>query len=109
MGGPSPKEGLIQVYYNNTWGSVCDQLWDKKDADVVCRMMGYIGSTDPKSGADYGKGNGTIWLNNVQCTGSESSLFSCVHDGLRNHTCTNGNEANVSCFGPDGIISYRFT
>ena len=76
---------------------------------MVCRMMGYIGSTGPKSSVEYGKGNGTIWLNKMQCKGSESSLFSCVHDGLRNHTCTNGNEANVSCTGPEGIISYRFT
>lgn len=109
VGGASQKEGLVQVYYNNTWGSVCGQTWDKKNADVVCRMLGYINSTEPRNGADYGKGNGTIWLNNVQCTGTENSLFSCVHDGWRNHTCTSGNEANVSCIGPDGIISYCFT
>ena len=46
-GGPSLKEGIVQVYYNNTWGSICDQMWDKKEADVVCRMMGYTGSTEP--------------------------------------------------------------
>ncbi len=94
----------MQVYYNNAWGSICGQTWDKKNADVVCRMLGYLKSSEPSNGADYGKGNGTIWLNSVQCTGTEKSLFSCVHDGWRNHTCTSSNEANVSCIGPDGII-----
>ncbi|KAL9965302.1 hypothetical protein ACROYT_G029080 [Oculina patagonica] len=101
VGGVSPKEGLVQVYYNNTWGSICGQTWDKKNADVVCRMLGYLRSSEPRNGADYGKGNGTVWLNSVQCTGTENSLFSCVNDGWRNHTCTSGKEANVSCIGPD--------
>lgn len=92
----------MQVYYNNIWGSVCDHMWDEKDADVVCRMVGYTGSTQPNNNADYGQGNGTIWLNNVQCAGNESSIFSCAHDGLRNQTCASGNEANVSCVGTHG-------
>lgn len=102
VGGPSLNEGLVEVYYNNTWGSVCDQMWDKQDADVFCRMMGYTGSTEPKSSAGYGKGSDTVWLNNVQCTGNENSLFSCAHDGLRNHTCSSGNEATATCTGPYG-------
>ena len=105
VGGSSPREGLVQVYYNNTWGSVCDQMWDAKDADVVCRMIGYTGAAEPKKDVDYGRGNGTTWLNNVQCSGNESSLFSCAHDGLRNHTCERGNEVNVSCLGTHGNVN----
>ncbi|XP_078379154.1 scavenger receptor cysteine-rich domain-containing protein DMBT1-like isoform X1 [Oculina patagonica] len=99
IGGPSPKEGLVQVYHNNIWGSVCDQMWDAKDSDVVCRTLGYTGSTQPNTKADYGQGSPTMWLNNVQCAGNESSIFSCTHDGLKMHACTNGNKANVSCVG----------
>lgn len=102
IGGPSPKEGMVQVYYNNIWGSVCDQMWDAKDADVVCRTLGYTGSTQPNNDAHYGQGSATIWLNNVQCAGNESSILSCAHDGLKMHTCANGNKANVSCVGTHG-------
>ena len=102
-GGQSVKEGLVQVYYSNTWRYVCDHNWDKKDADVFCRMLGYTGSsTDSKSGTDYGSGNGVYWLNNVQCAGNEKSIFSCAHDGLKKQACANGKEAKAVCVGQEG-------
>lgn len=79
--------GLVQVYYNNTWGWVGADQWDKKDGDVVCRMMDINGSLPLISNFsisrhDYqGKQNQTMWINNVQCSGRESSLNSCVNDG----------------------------
>ena len=81
-------------------------MWDANDADVVCRTLGYTGSTQPNNKADYGQGNGTVWLNNVQCAGNESSIFSCNHDGLKMHSCANGNKANVSCDGTHGNIAF---
>ena len=81
-------------------------MWDAKDADIVCRMLGYTASTQPKNNADYGQGNGTIWLNNVQCAGNENSIFSCKHDGSKMHSCANGNKANVSCDGTHGNIAF---
>ena len=102
IGGPSDKEGLVQVYYDNTWGHICDENWDKLDADVFCRALGYTGSTDTKRGSSYGSGNGVYWLNNVQCFGNEDSLFSCANDGLKKQGCPNGQEAKVVCVGPEG-------
>lgn len=102
-GGPSAKEGLVEVYYSNTWGYVCDQNWDKEDKDVFCRMLGYTGSSSASKGsANYGSGNGFYWLNNVQCVGNEDSILSCAHDGLKKQGCANGDEAKVVCVGPEG-------
>lgn len=53
-GGSEPNEGRVEVLYNRTWGAVCDDYWDKADADVVCRELGFPEALTP---ANFGEGS----------------------------------------------------
>ena len=86
-GGSTANEGYIEALGSNgQWGGVCDDHFDKKDADVVCRMLGYPSAeeffnyyNDHKFGrAPSGR---NFVLDDLQCTGSESSIFDCPNSG----------------------------
>ena len=97
VGGNGVNTGRVEVYYNNTWGTVCDDAWSLNDAAVVCRELGFLGAASYTCCAAFGQGNGTIWLDGVGCTGSESSLSSCSHQGWGRHSCSHSEDAGVNC------------
>ena len=37
------KSGIIEVCYEGVWGSVCDDDWGNKDANVACKQLGFFG------------------------------------------------------------------
>ena len=48
--------------------------------------------------AYFGKGNGSIHLDNVQCGGFENSLSFCKHNGIGKHNCQHHEDASVICY-----------
>ena len=91
-------EGRVEVNYNSGgWGTICDDLWDIEDADVACRMLGFKSAFSYKRHASFGEGSGIIWLDNVLCQGTESSLLKCSHNGIVNHNCKHSEDAGVVC------------
>jgi len=51
--------------------------------------------------ATFGQGDGPIFLDSVECTGDESSLAECQHQGVASHDCSHSEDAGVVC--PGGI------
>ena len=37
---PSSNEGRVEICYNNTYGTVCDDFFDERAASIVCDGVG---------------------------------------------------------------------
>ncbi|NXX50889.1 DMBT1 protein, partial [Tricholaema leucomelas] len=97
LNGPNRCAGRVEVLHNHMWGTVCDDGWDLEDAAVVCRQLGCGTALWALSGAYFGRGHDPIWLDEVECTGAEESLFSCVTRAWGHNNCVHGEDAGVVC------------
>ena len=60
-----------------------------------------------RSGIKYGQGFGNILLDNILCTGRESSLLECSHNPLGVSNCDHSEDAGVVCGGMQKIKNSR--
>ena len=58
-----------------------------------CPFLGVAALTH----ASFGQGTGRIWLDNVQCTGSQRALMDCAASSSGNDSCTHAQDAGVRC------------
>ena len=125
VNGTGPNVGRLEICIQGRWGTVCDDHWKEANAQVVCRQLGY--SPDGKIyywyscsyiwsccliiqrkttlilGAEFlgrayfGAGNGSIYLDDVICSGSESTILQCNHSLNGQHNCHHGEDVSVHC------------
>ena len=81
------------------WGTVCDDDWDMVDANVVCRQLNCGLAMAVGTSAQFGQGSGSIWLDNVDCTGGEADLSQCGNLGWAVHNCYHYEDVAVYCRG----------
>ncbi|XP_068519858.1 deleted in malignant brain tumors 1 protein-like isoform X1 [Anas acuta] len=99
VNGPDPCTGRLEVFYNGTWGTVCDDHWSLAEARVVCRQLGCGMGLSAVGGARYGRGEDPIWLDNVQCSGTEAALSECRARPWGDHNCGHGEDVSIVCSG----------
>ena len=37
-----PLEGRVEVLVGREWGGVGEDMWDTREAEVVCRQLGFL-------------------------------------------------------------------
>ncbi|XP_047571995.1 macrophage scavenger receptor types I and II isoform X2 [Lutra lutra] len=97
VGGRGPHEGRVEIFHNGQWGTVCDDHWELRGGQVICRSLGYQGVQTVHKGAHFGQGTGPIWLNEVFCFGRESSIEDCKISQWGVRGCSHAEDAGVTC------------
>uniref|UniRef100_A0A663N8Y3 SRCR domain-containing protein n=1 Tax=Athene cunicularia TaxID=194338 RepID=A0A663N8Y3_ATHCN len=99
VGGEDGCSGRVEVWHRGSWGTVCDDSWDMRDAEVACRQLGCGPAVSALREAAFGMGTGPIWLEQVECRGTEPSLQDCCARSGDGGACRHKEDAAVRCSG----------
>lgn len=97
VNGTDRCSGRVEIHHDGQWGTVCDDHWDIKDAQVVCKELDCGTALAAKPLAYFGKGIGEIWLDDVECFGNETSLLHCQKSTFGDNNCGHSEDAGVAC------------
>ncbi|NXL07073.1 DMBT1 protein, partial [Mesembrinibis cayennensis] len=110
VNGPHRCAGRVEVFHNQQWGTICDDGWDLNDAAVVCRQLGCGTAVSAPGLSGFGQGSGPIWLDGVNCLGTEATLAACPVKPWGHHACNHMEDASVVCSGnPHHVFTVRWT
>ena len=98
----SVLKGRVEVRLpgSGEWGTICNDHFDLRDANVVCRMLNHTAADRIFSPAlQYGvvRDNVSIWLDNLKCRGDEQALMECKHRGWGLSNCGHFEDVGVAC------------
>ncbi|KAK3106043.1 hypothetical protein FSP39_011576 [Pinctada imbricata] len=102
--GGSNDTGRLEVYHDGRWGTVCDDNTDYRVAEVVCRQLGFdsedhVWYTKTVTSSRFGLGNGTVWLDELSCNGTELTVDECSHRPWGQNDCGHDEDLAVYCNG----------
>ncbi|XP_061754239.1 scavenger receptor cysteine-rich domain-containing group B protein [Nerophis ophidion] len=92
-------QGRVEIYHQGRWGTVCDDDWDVREAEVVCQQIGCGHVISAHTNSYFGYGTGHILLDNIDCQGNEPQLTKCASLGWGNHNCGHHEDAGITCSG----------
>ena len=83
--GRSSLEGVVEVYYKGSWGTICADGWSA--GEVLCKelKLGHVVEAKIVGQSRFKRSDGykdmKIWLSGVDCKGQENSILECKHKG----------------------------
>jgi hypothetical protein len=89
-------QGRLEIFHEGLWGTVCDDDFRVIDAEVACKQLRFLfGNVLPANTHDAG--SGPIWLDDVDCVGTENALSDCPHPGWGQHNCEHSEDVGILC------------
>ncbi|XP_015679618.2 macrophage receptor MARCO [Protobothrops mucrosquamatus] len=88
------NRGRVEILHKGQWGTICDDLWDVNSGNVICRMLGFNRAVSTFTAP---AGSGQIWLDDVQCSGNEPSIYLCSKREWGENNCSHSEDAGVEC------------
>ena len=98
----------LEVMHLHEWGTVCDNGFTDKNAEFVCKMMGFSRGLFKQMCATNGDfascaantgGEGRVWLDDVYCYGFERKIDGCRHKPWGQNRCHHKQDVGVCCSG----------
>lgn len=106
--GTSRCSGRVEILHEGNWGTVCDDKWGMQEVAVVCRQLNCGTPIQAKYKAYYGRGEGRVWLDDVECRGKEKALSDCPKRGYGDNNCDHDEDAGVVCSGNKKSTHFTF-
>ena len=95
--GPSPWEGKVEIWFNNTWLPVCMRSY-QYEYKIACRQLGYEWM---KSYHNNTNGKDNMFLHNFRCDADQSdNITDCNRKNWTSSSSCTANVLYVSCKTP---------
>lgn len=89
-------KGNLEVFYNGTWGNVCENGIDKETASLICRELN-CGTTGTEYWSKARLKFAPNWLDDLKCRKHDATLWHCQSSPWRNNKCNR--VAHITCIG----------
>ncbi|KAJ8000276.1 hypothetical protein DPEC_G00203160 [Dallia pectoralis] len=100
-GGLDRCSGKVEIHRNGSWGTVCDNCWEREEASLVCSMLG---CGDPVTflafNPPFTHNNGTLYY--YRCVGNPANLWQCSEYVNKTSLCRDSKAAGLICSGSKG-------
>ena len=88
---------MLELLVTN-WDITPNQVLNGLNINFITFIQHFTGAS-AYCCANFGQGYGKIWFDNVACSGSENSLFSCSKNSIGSHNCGHYEDAGAYCYG----------